>query len=55
MRFAMNRVKEFFGAYWHYLKSPKGYWDLLDYGGFLLVFLVFTGIVVWGAYKLGLM
>jgi|GEM_PF-2167508 hypothetical protein len=47
-------LKEFLGAYWRYLKSPKGRWDFFDYGGFLLVFLLFCFLVILGGYQLQL-
>ena len=47
-------LEEFLGAYWRYLKSPKGCWDFLDYGGFLLVFSLLCLLVIWGGYQLQL-
>ena len=61
MHFVMNKekgiltkVSEFFGAYWRYLKSPKGHWDTLNYTGLFLIFVLFFLLVIWGGYQLEL-
>lgn len=50
----MDKIKEFFMAYWRYLHTPKGRWDFFDYGSFFLVFLLFCLLVIWGGYQLQL-
>lgn len=47
-------IKEYLAAFGRYLQTPKGKWDLLDYGGFLLAFLLFCLLVIWGGYQLEL-
>lgn len=48
-----EKVSEFFGAYWRYLNSPKGYWDTINYTGLFLLFVLFFLLVIWGGYQLG--
>lgn len=50
-----SKIMEILGAYWRYLHTPKGRWDVLDYGGFLLAFILFCLLVIWGGYQLQLL